>query len=246
MTQTPASTPWPAQACALIRRRYAHLATADLFHPDPRTTAIANGCPEAWYDSLPARVAGAYSGCGWPAANLDFETVRIVVEVGCGGGLVARFIAERLSPGGRVIALDLTPKILLRARETASDTIPGYVRLLAADMERLPLADGCADAVIANASLNLATDKDAALGETHRILRSDGVLLEADLVRVGEMPREIRNDPMVMATSLGGVTEEAALETALRDAGYGDIRIGGHRPFGPVIAVDIRAWKKTR
>lgn len=245
MNQTPAPTSWPAQARALIRRRFANLAAADSFHPDHRTTAIAAGCPVAWYDALPARAAGAFSGCGWPAAHLDFKTARTVVEVGCGGGLDARFIAEHLAPDGQIIALDLTPEVLLRARETASRAQPGNVRFLAADMECLPLPDRCADVVVANASLNLATDKDLALGEILRILRPDGALLAADLVRVGELPREIRNDPMAMATSLGGVTEEAELVNALQRAGYTEIRIEGHRPFGPVIAVDIQARKNA-
>lgn len=241
MTHSPAPPGWPEQARALIRRRYAHLAAADSFHPDPRTTAVANGCPADWYDALPPRAAGTYSGCGWPAAGLTVQDGQTIVDLGCGGGLDARYIAEQIGPNGRVIALDLTPDILLRARETIADAQRGAVQLLAADMECLPLDENCADAIVANASLNLATDKAAALAEIARILKPDRPFLAADLVRVEELPREIRNDPMAMATSLGGVLPEQDLRTLFEDAGFEDVRISGHRLFGPVVAVDIEA-----
>ena len=241
MTHSPAPPGWPEQARALIRRRYAHLAAADSFHPDPRSTALAGGCPADWYDALPPRAAGAFSGCGWPALGLGVQDGQTVVDLGCGGGLDARYIAEQLGPNGQIIALDLTPEVLQRARETVAGTGPGAVRFLAADMEQLPLPDECADAVVANAALNLATDKAAALAEITRILKPGRPFLAADLVRVEELPREIRNDPMAMATSLGGVLPEPDLRILFENTGFEDVRIGGHRPFGPVVAVDIEA-----
>ena len=41
----------------------------------------------------------------------------------------------------------------------------GRVRFLTADLERVPLADGCVDAVISNGAFCLAPDKPAAFGE---------------------------------------------------------------------------------
>lgn len=245
MTTTPKSAPpfWVAQTKQLIRRRYARLASTDAFHPDPRTKAIGAGCPADWYDALPARAAQAFSGCGWPAGDLDPAGLQTVIDLGCGGGLDSRFLAERLSTNAQIIALDLTPEALTRARDTLTGAGGAAVRLLAADMESLPLPDGCADAVIANAALNLATDKPAAFAEITRVLRPGGHLVAADLVREGPLPPEILADPMAMATSLGGVTEETELAAMLEGAGLRDIAIGGHRSFGPVIAVNISATR---
>lgn len=247
MASTSNSTPSPhisagaAQTKSLIRRRYAHLAAADSFQPDPRAKAIAAGCPAAWYDALPAPAASAFSGCGWPAGDLDPTALKTVIDIGCGGGLDSRFLAERLDASAKIIALDLTPEVLDRARKTLVGNTGATVHLLAADLEQLPLADDCADAVIANASLNLATDKHTAFAEIMRVLRPGGRLVASDLVRVGELPSEIRADPMAMATSLGGVLEETDLVSKIEDAGFADITIGSHRPFGPVTAVAIRA-----
>lgn len=227
----------------LIRRRYAQLAAADRFQPDPRAKALAAGCPAAWYDTLPARAAQAFSGCGWPAGRLETAAIATVVEVGCGGGLDARYLAERLDAGARLIAIDLTPEVLARARETLSGVVGAAVYLVAGDVERLPLATACADAVIANAALNLATDAAAAFAEVARVLRPGGRLIAADLVRTGPLPPEILADPMAMATSLGGVMEEADLAATISAAGLRDLEITGHRPFGPVVAVDISATR---
>ncbi|NNE85112.1 MAG: methyltransferase domain-containing protein [Alphaproteobacteria bacterium] len=245
MTTTPKSAPpfWVAQTKQLIRRRYARLASTDAFQPDPRTKAIDAGCPAAWYDALPVRAAQAFSGCGWPAGDLDPAGLQTVIDLGCGGGLDSRFLAERLSANAQIIALDLTPEALTRARDTLTGAGGATVRLLAADMESLPLPDGCADAVIANAALNLATDKPAAFAEIVRVLRPGGHLVAADLVREGPLPPEILANPMAMATSLGGVTEEAELLAMLEGAGLRDISISGHCPFGPVMAVSVIATR---
>ncbi|MDG2270482.1 MAG: methyltransferase domain-containing protein [Alphaproteobacteria bacterium] len=243
MTRAPEPTSWEAQAKALIRRRYAQLATADLFHADGREKARAAGVPSAWYDALPPRTAGVFSGCGWPAGALTDWDQDIVVDLGCGGGLDTRFVAERLPAGSLVIAVDLTPELLIRVRNSVSDNKGASVQTLAGDMERLPLADSIADVVIANASLNLTTNKTSAFAEVARILRPGGQLLAADLVRSGPLPTEILADPMAMASSLGGVVEEMEFRAGLDGAGFTDVRFSGHRPFGPVIAVDITARK---
>lgn len=230
-----------AHTKALIRRRYAKLAAAGAFRADPRTDALAAGCPADWYDALPPHAAEVFSGCGWPAGDLDPAGIETAIDVGCGGGLDARFLAERLDAGARVIALDLTPEVLARARQTVAGAGSAAVHLLAGDLEALPLADACADTVIANAALNLATDKGAAFTEIARVLRPGGRLVAADLVRRGPLPAEILANPMAMAASLGGVLEEADLIAAIDSAGFTNIAISGHRPFGPVIAVDIAA-----
>ncbi|GEM_PF-6561417 len=52
-----------------------------------------------------------------------------------------------------------------------------------ADIATLPLPDTSADIVISNGAINLATNKDAVLGEAFRILRHGGRLQIADMVR---------------------------------------------------------------
>jgi SAM-dependent methyltransferase len=108
-------------------------------------------------------------------------------------------------------------------------------------MELLPLANACCDLVIANASFNLALDPHKAFAEAVRILRPGGRLHAMDLVREAELPAELLADPMGHSTSLGGVMHELDLHAAVSGAGFVDVAIHGHRPFPPVIAVQIEA-----
>ncbi|MDH5748869.1 MAG: methyltransferase domain-containing protein, partial [Rhodospirillales bacterium] len=178
-----------------------------------------------------------------PFGDLDLSGVRDVIDLGSGAGLDACLIAQRLAPDGRVIAFDLTPAMLELARQSADGLGAGRVLPLAGDMERLPLADGSIDLVLANASFNLALDKQVAFSEAARILRPGGRLAACDLVRNGDLPADLRADPQAWNTSLGGVIGESEMHDFISKAGFEQVRISGHRPFPPVTAVHIQATK---
>ncbi|MBI1725486.1 MAG: methyltransferase domain-containing protein [Candidatus Tectomicrobia bacterium] len=226
---------WSAQVKDFVRGRYTHLASAHAYPPGGRARAREAGYPPAWVDALPERVAGAYCGCGYALEGVDLAGVRLAVDLGCGAGLDARLLAERL--GGRVLAVDFSLAALRRAREAAG-VIP-----LAGDMERLPIRDGTADLVLANASLNLTVDKAAALAEAARILRPGGRLVAREMVRAGALPPEIARDPSAWNASLGGVPEEEEWRALVLRVGFAQVRISHHRPFAPVTAVRIEAVK---
>jgi SAM-dependent methyltransferase len=232
---------WADQVKGLVRRRYTHLAEADAFPPGGADRAGAVGYPKNWLDGLPERIAGAYCGCGFALEDVDLSGVRVAVDLGCGAGLDAALLAEQLSGDAMVVALDLAPAMLARAREAAGPLAGSVVQPLAADMEQLPLADGTADLVLANASFNLALDKHAAFAEAARILRPGGRLVARDLVLDGPLPAEIAQNSAAWNTSLGGVLDQDDLYDAVRAAGLADVEITGHRPFSVVAAVRVQA-----
>ena len=235
---------WESQVKSFVRKRYAHLAEADAFPEGGAGRALGAGYPARFIDGLPGRVSAAYCGCGYLLEGVDLKGVRTVVELGCGAGLDARLVGERLDAGARLFALDIAPQMLHRARE-ALEGVRSRARphLLAGDMENVPLADGIADVVLANASLNLTVDKPKALIEARRILKPGGRLVARELIREGELPVEIARDPQAWNASLGGVCEEAEWESLLADAGFDEVEISGHSPFRPVVSVRIHARK---
>lgn len=194
------------------------------------------GYPEPFLDGLPGPVVDSFCGCGNPLEGLDLSGVRVVVDLGCGAGLDTRLAAGLLASGSMVVGLDLTPGMLALANTER-------VRAVAGDMENLPLADEIADLVLANASLNLALDKPAAFAEAFRVLKPGGRLVARDLVRQGEIPLEIMEDPLAWNTSLGGVLNECDLQDALEAAGFSNVRLSGHRPFPPVVSIRLEAVK---
>ncbi len=170
--------------------------------------------------------------------------MQTAVELGCGAGLDARLLSEKLEAGARLFAVDLAPQMLHRTREAFVGLHQdARVHLLSGDMENIPIMDGVADVVLANASLNLTVNKKKALAEARRILKPGGRLVARELIREGELPGEIAQDPQAWNASLGGVCEQTEWESLLASACFCDIDVSGHAPFRPVVSVRIHARK---
>jgi SAM-dependent methyltransferase len=219
----------------LIRRRYRNHGANGEWGGHAR--AVRAGYDPGRLDALPAAVVERWAGCGNVVAEAPLADVSVVVDLGAGAGLDGLLIAA--SPDRPVVvAVDLTPEML-----AMPDAPHDRCVRVAGDFERLPLADGIADLVIANAALNLALDPDAAFAEAWRVLRPGGRLHICELVRGGNLPPELLADPLAWSTSLGGVLPEEELEATIAAAGFEDITVTGHRPFPPVIAVRIDALR---
>ncbi len=95
-----------------------------------------------------------------------------VLDVGCGTGVVALTAART---GARTTGLDLTPKLLERARENA--TIMGLeVEWDEGDAEALPYADARFDVVLSQFGHMFAPRPDVAVREMLRVLKPGGTL----------------------------------------------------------------------
>lgn len=233
---------WKTQVKTFVQERYAHLAEADAFPDGGAGRALDAGYPTEWVDALPGRVAGAYCGCGFLLEDVDLAGVRLAVDLGCGAGMDARLLAEKLE-GGSVLAFDLAVPMLKRVREAAVEENGAPVLLSAGDMESLPIRSAVADLVLANASLNLLVDKGKALAEIMRILRPGGRFVARELLREGPLPDEIAQDPTAWNASLGGVMEESEWHVLFQEAGFAGVTISHHRPFRPVISARMEAVK---
>jgi cyclopropane fatty-acyl-phospholipid synthase-like methyltransferase len=66
-----------------------------------------------------------------------------VLEIGCGPGAAARIVAERVQPGGHVLAVDRSPKAVAQVEATAADLIAaGHLSVRRAAAEEVALAAG--------------------------------------------------------------------------------------------------------
>ena len=102
----------------------------------------------------------------WLERHLPAQAKR-TLEVGCGGGgMLARLT------GCRVVGIDPFPDGLEETRRR----VPG-VPLVCADGAVLPFADGSFDAVIVQHVVEHISDARTAMGEWHRVLAPNGVLL---------------------------------------------------------------------
>jgi 2-polyprenyl-6-hydroxyphenyl methylase/3-demethylubiquinone-9 3-methyltransferase len=95
--------------------------------------------------------------------------VRTVVDLGCGGGLLAVPLAEA---GARVVGVDLARRALQEARRRQA----GAFLPLVADLTCVPVAAACADLVLLADVLEHVAHPAAAVGEAARLLRPGGLL----------------------------------------------------------------------
>lgn len=140
----------------------------------------------AWWDAEAPRYQaehGAFLGDAdfvWCPEGLREEDVRLlgevrsrdVLEVGCGAAQCARWL---LRAGARVTAFDLSGGQLAQARRLDVRSGPTVGRLVQADAQRLPLADGSFDAVCsAFGAIPFVADSAAVMSEVARVLRPGG------------------------------------------------------------------------
>jgi ubiquinone/menaquinone biosynthesis C-methylase UbiE len=130
----------------------------------------------------------------------EIEQGETILDLGCGAGIDSILAAHRTGPGGRVIALDFLPEMLMRTAAAADEAGLDNVETLEAEIEAIPLPAASVDHVISNGVVNLAPRKRRVLAECARVLRPGGKLSIADLtVGDDELPPEILTHPATWA-----------------------------------------------
>jgi len=117
------------------------------------------------------------------------------VDLGCGVGLDSMLLLAGPFPTGRVVGVDLTREMCIKAQENASlcgHAAPRFAVLeasvdavgLPAQLEAAGLVEvGNAELVVSNGVFNLCVDKRQAFLNAFALLKPGGVFLLVDMVR---------------------------------------------------------------
>ena len=159
-----------------------------------------------------------------------------VLDVAAGAGEPAVSAAERVGPGGYVLATDISEGIIELARQVARERGLKQIETRAMDGEKLDLPDASFDAVLCRLGLMYMPHPVTALAEWRRVLKVGGrvavaVFSTPDRNSWGAMPasvirRRAQLPPPVPGQpgpfSLGG---PGVLEGLFRQAGFADLEI---------------------
>lgn len=179
------------------------------------------------YSRLDGYVADANLGlgCGLPTEFALIKEGDTVVDLGSGAGndaFVARSIA---GPKGKVIGVDITERMIDKAKQNAAKLNFSNVEFRLGDIENLPMASNIADVVVSNCVLNLVPDKKQAFTETFRVLKKGGHFSVSDIVLVGELPEGLRKSAEMYAGCVSGAIQKDQYLEIIQQAGFTDIKV---------------------
>jgi len=200
---------------------------------DPVT---ANLYDDAEVTTVPVEALQASLGCGNPTALAALREGDVVLDLGSGGGIDVLLSARRVGSSGKAIGLDMTDEMLALAEENKARSGLSNVEFLRGEIEEIPLADSSVDVIISNCVINLSTDKDRALAEAFRVLRSGGRFAISDIVLSEALPAELREDEELWAAfwteCFSGALEQDEYRQKLAAVGFVDIEVVPTRVYG--------------
>ena len=132
--------------------------------------------PEPWLEHLDA-------GAAIPIVRdaklrltdlLGLQPGERVLDVGCGTGVDSLVMAERVAPGGRLVAVDLSESAVAAAAARLEGVAGAEARV--ADAHALPFPDASFDACRVDRTMLHLTDPERGLREFRRVLAPGGCL----------------------------------------------------------------------
>ena len=171
--------------------------------------------------------------------QLDLSPERHVLDVGCGLGGAARFVASRY--GCRVTGIDLTPEYVDTARVLCSWVgLENRISLHQGSALAMPFADSAFDrAYMLHVGMNI-DDKARLCSEVCRVLRSHSLFGIYDVMKIGDGELTYPVPWATTATS-SAVAKPAQYREALQAAGFSVIAERNRRDFALAFFDQLRA-----
>ena len=176
---------------AKVNGAYSAVATRpEQKHPFPIGRELAENLqyPSEVLDDLPQSSVEAFAGVSNVSLFADLPAGATVLDLGCGAGMDSIIAARRVGPTGRVIGIDFSEAMLVRARAAKETVNLPHLQFQQSDAERLPLADESIDVALVNGIFNLNPKRKEIFSELARVLRPQGRAYVAELILTTPLP----------------------------------------------------------
>ncbi len=163
--------------------------------------------------------------CGGAINYAKPKNGEICIDLGSGRGTDVLRLADEVGETGFVYGIDISEGMIRKAEQNAAKLEVNNVRFLRCELEKIDLADGIADLVISNCTINHASDKEAVWSEIHRILKKGGRFVVSDIYSTSPIPEEFRNDPAAVAECWAGAVTRGEYLNTLAKRGFTGVEI---------------------
>ena len=123
---------------------------------------------------MPEAAVESFAGVANPWTIGRLATGERVLDLGSGAGTDSLVAAQMVGRAASVTGIDMTPRMLAKARAAAAEMGATNVEFVESEAEQLPFPDGSFDVVISNGVIDLIPDKDAVFAELYRVLTPGG------------------------------------------------------------------------
>ncbi|MDG6220986.1 MAG: class I SAM-dependent methyltransferase [Candidatus Thermoplasmatota archaeon] len=149
-----------------------------------------------------------------------------VLDIGCGTGAILGLVAEAVGPTGKVVAVDLSPKMVEVVRKRYSDKYGDVIKPEVGDVEDLPYVDHHFPRILATFAITSFPDPEKALAEAYRVMKPGGIFSMLDTGPPATMAMRIKYALLRPMMLLAGSThiERDGIRLA-KEAGFKPMKI---------------------
>ncbi|MEI8378376.1 MAG: arsenite methyltransferase [bacterium] len=210
----------------IVKKNYSQVAkekscgcsTLASFVNDADKIAKSIGYSEQDIENMPEANLGL--GCGNPVAFGEIQEGHTVLDLGSGAGLDCFLAAQKVGVQGKVIGVDMTEEMIVKARNNAEKYSYTNVEFRLGEIENLPVEDNSVDIIISNCVINLVPDKLKAFQESYRVLKSSGKVFISDMVLLESISDEQKNSEDLLCSCVAGALLKDDYINILIQAGF--------------------------
>jgi ubiquinone/menaquinone biosynthesis C-methylase UbiE len=145
--------------------------------PDSEKTQLFDDWPDRYEKWFTTPIGSLVKRVEWELIDdlLRPGPGEFILDAGCGTGV---FTLDMISCGARVIGLDLSLSMIRRARQKCRTS---QLRIISADILRLPFPENSFDKTVSITALEFIPDGQKAIKELFRVTQKGGILVVATL-----------------------------------------------------------------